>query len=237
MRKTSFLIPTIIAFSFLPLACQADPAGGAVPSAEKSVTAAAVEPGFVRIFNGQDLRGWLLVYKGHSTRGYLVEDGKIVCPKDGGGNLLTVKEYANFVLRFEFKLTPGANNGIGIRAPIAGDISYSGMEIQVLDWKNPRYKGWLKPWQRHGSIYGVVPAKTGFLKPVGEWNKEEITANGRRIKVVVNGGIAVDANLDDVKDPKILKKHPGLARTKGRVGFLGHGSHVEFRNIRIKDLP
>jgi len=82
-----------------------------------------------------------------------------------------------------------------------------------------------------------VPAKTGYLKPAGQWNQEEITANGRRIMVKLNGTVIVDADLDTIKDPAILKKHPGLLRTKGRVGFLGHGSRVEFRNIRIKELP
>ena len=198
---------------------------------------AAEEPGFVSLFDGKTLDGWLLVYKKKPVGGYIVEDGKIVCPPDGGGNMLTVKEYANFIFRFEFKLEPGSNNGIGIRAPISGDIAYAGMEIQVLDHDNERYRGWLKPSQRHGSIYGVVPAKTGYLKPVGKWNREEITANGRRITVNLNGTVIVDADLDTVKDPAVLKKHPGLARVKGRIGFLGHGSPVEFRNLRIKELP
>ncbi len=194
------------------------------------------EKGFVALFDGKTLDGWTLVDKGKQGAGYIVEDGKIVCPRDGGGNLLTDKEFANFVLRFEFKMEPGGNNGIGIRAPIAGDIAYSGMEIQVLDHDHERYKGKIKPTQFHGSIYDVVGAKTGALKAAGEWNSEEIMADGRRIKVTLNGKVIVDANLDDVKDPAVLKKHPGLARAAGRVGFLGHGSLVEFRNIRIKEL-
>ncbi len=197
----------------------------------------AVEEGFVPLFDGQTLNGWLLVYKKNSGRGYLVEDGKIVCPRDGGGNLLTVKEFANFILRFDFRMEPGGNNGVGIRAPIAGDVAYTGMEIQILDHDHPKYQGWLKPEQRHGSIYGVVAAKTGHLKPAGEWNEEEIKADGRRITVTLNGAVIVDADLDSIKDPEILKKHPGLARPAGHIGFLGHGTRVEFRNIRIKELP
>jgi hypothetical protein len=195
----------------------------------------AAEPGFEPLFDGQTLKGWTLV-RGHGP-GYVVKEGIIVCPKEGGGNLYTEAEYANFILRFEFKLSPGGNNGIGIRAPLTGDAAYQGMEIQILDHDDPQYRGWLKPSQHHGSIYDVVPAKTGHLKPTGEWNYEEIIADGRRITVRLNGATIVDANLDDVKDPEVLKKHPGLARKAGHIGLLGHGSLVEFRNLRIKVLP
>lgn len=192
------------------------------------------EPGFTPIFNGKDLTGWVI--KRPYGPGYFVENGRLVCPSDGGGNLFTDKEYANFILRFEFRLEEASNNGIGIRAPYEGDIAYTGMEIQVLDHDAPVYKGKLKPGQYHGSIYDVVPAKTGFLKKLGEWNEEEILAQGRHIKVTLNGTVIVDANLDDVKDPDVLKKHPGLQRTTGHIGLLGHHSRVEFRNLRVKEL-
>ncbi len=198
------------------------------------VAADNADKGFGPLFNGKNLDGWRLV--GKHGRGYVVEEGKIVCPADGGGNLFTEKEYANFVLRFEFKLEEGSNNGIGIRAPFEGDAAYEGMEIQVLDNDAPVYKGKLRPGQYHGSIYDVVPAKQGFLKPTGEWNQEEITANGRHITVKLNGTVIVDANLDDVKDPEVLKKHPGLQRTTGHIGLLGHDTRVEFRNLRVKTL-
>jgi hypothetical protein len=194
------------------------------------------EDGFVSLFNGKDLAGWQLAPQRRPSRGYLVESGAIICPPDGGGNLFTVKEYSNFVLRFEFRLSENTNNGIGIRAPLEGDAAYVGMEIQVLDDNGPAYKGKLRPAQYHGSVYDVFPAETGHLKPTGEWNNEEIVADGRRIKVTLNGAVIVDADLDTVKDPAILKKHPGLQRTKGFVGFLGHNSPVAFRNIRIKEL-
>jgi hypothetical protein len=194
----------------------------------------ASDPGFKPLFNGKDLSGWTLFNK--KGPGYVVQNGVLVCPEEGGGNLLTEGEFDNFVFRFEFKLTPGGNNGVGIRAPIAGDIAYSGMEIQILDHGNEKYKGWLKPTQRHGSVYDVIPASGEALKPVGEWNVEEITANGPKIQVKLNGKIITDADLSTVTDPAVLKKHPGLQRKSGRIGFLGHGSHVEFRNIQIKRL-
>jgi hypothetical protein len=197
--------------------------------------ASAAEPGFADLFNGKTLDGWQLVSR-REGRGYIVENGMLVCPADGGGNLFTEKEYANFVLRFEFRMEPGGNNGLGIRAPLAGDAAYSGMEIQILDDGHERYKGRLKPTQYHGSIYDVIPARPGFLKPAGEWNEEEITAKGRRITVKLNDVIIVDADLDIVREPAILKRHPGLQRSSGHIGFLGHGTRVEFRNIRIKVL-
>ena len=200
-----------------------------------SLAFAADEPGFKPLFDGKTLTGWKLV-NGHGP-GYVPTEGRIVCPAEGGGNLFTEKEYANFVFRFEFLLTPGANNGIGIRAPYEGDAAYKGMEIQILDDSDAVYKGKIRPEQYHGSVYDAIPARTGYRKPVGEWNEEEITVDGRRIKVVLNGVIILDASLDIVREPKVLEKHPGLTRTSGHIGFLGHGSHVEFRNIRVKELP
>ena len=189
---------------------------------------------FKPLFNGKDLSGWTLVKK--SGSGYRVENGVLICPEDGGGNLLTEEEFDNFVFRFDFKLTPGGNSGVGIRAPLAGDIAYSGMEIQILDHDHEKYKGWLKPFQRHGSVYDLIPAKADALKPAGEWNTEEISADGSRIRVTLNGKLITDADLSTITDPEVLKKHPGVQRKGGRIGFLGHGSHVEFRNIRIKRL-
>ena len=193
-----------------------------------------LEKGFQALFNGKNLEGWTLV--GGKGPGYVAQDGMLVCPAEGGGNLLTEQEFADFTLRFEFRLTDGGNNGIGIRAPLEGDIAYTGMEIQILDHDAMRYQGKLKPTQFHGSIYDVIPAKTGFLKELGEWNQEEITAIGPKIKVVLNGTTIVDADLDAVTDAAILKRHPGLMRTSGRIGFLGHGSKVDFRNIRIRAI-
>ena len=170
--------------------------------------------------------------------GFLVRDGMIVCPYEGGQKLMTEKEYANFVLRLEYKLQEDGNNGIGIRAPRDGQTSVHGMEIQILDQSGPKYKPMkLKPEQYNGSIYGVFPARTGFLRKPGEWNEQEIRADGRRITITLNGVIVLNADLDDVREPEVLKAHPGLARKSGHIVLLGHQAHVEFRNIRIKELP
>ena len=194
----------------------------------------AAEKGFTELFDGKTTNGWQLV-KGHGP-GYIVKDGILVCPKEGGGNLFTAKEYKDFIFRLEFKLSPGGNNGVGIRAPLEGDAAYQGMEIQILDHDHAMYKGKIKPSQHHGSVYDVIAAKADALKPVGEWNVEEIHVKGNKIKVTLNGKVITDADLSKVTDEAVHKKHPGLKRAQGHIGFLGHGSHVEFRNIRIKEL-
>ncbi|HMA54609.1 MAG TPA: DUF1080 domain-containing protein, partial [Acidobacteriota bacterium] len=194
---------------------------------------AEADEGFVPLFNGRDLEGWT-----GDTKGYAAEDGKIVIhPELGSGNLYTAGEYGDFVLRFEFKLTPAANNGLGVRAPLEGDAAYAGMEIQILEDGSPVYWG-LRPYQYHGSIYGVVPARRGFLRPPGEWNAEEVTVRGRRVRVVVNGSTVVDADLDEASAGGTIdgNDHPGLKRASGHIGFLGHGSLVEFRNLRLKEI-
>lgn len=194
----------------------------------------AVEKGFKSLFDGKTLNGWQL-RNAHGS-GYGVTNGVLFCRRGGGGNLLTENQYSNFVFRFEFKLEPGSNNGLGIRAPIDGDAAYQGMELQILDDTTKKY-GPLQPVQMHGSVYGVVASKTGAQKPIGEWNSQEVTADGKKIKVVLNGETILDTDLSKVTDPEVLKKHPGLLREGGYIGFLGHGDYVEFRNIRIRELP
>jgi hypothetical protein len=190
--------------------------------------------GFVLLFNGKDLDGWI----GNKVN-HVVEDGTIaIRPELGGrGNLYTEKEYANFNLRLEFKLTPGANNGLGIRTPPEGNAAYVGMEFQVLDNTAEVYAN-LEPWQYHGSVYGVIPAKRGYLKPVGEWNEQEVIVDGTRIKIILNGTVIVDGDIADSIRHGTLdgKDHPGLKRKSGHIGFLGHGSVLWYRNIRIKEL-
>lgn len=191
---------------------------------------------FQPLFDGKSLDGWFVMNK--MGPGFLAENGTIVCPVEGGQKLMTEKEYANFIFRFEFRLEADGNNGIGIRAPRIGHTSTQGMEIQILDQTGPKYGPMkLKPEQYHGAVYDVIPARSGFLKKPGEWNHQEIKADGRQITVRLNGVVILDANLDMVQEPEVLKKHPGLARRSGHIALLGHQSRIEFRNLEIKVLP
>jgi hypothetical protein len=190
--------------------------------------------GFVNLFDGTHIDQWM-----GNTAGYIIHDGAlVVIPDNGsGGNLYTKEEYADFIYRFEFQLTPGANNGIGVHAPPVGDAAYVGMEIQVLDNEAPIYAN-LQPYQYHGSVYGVAAAKRGHLLPTGEWNKEEILLKGSKIKVTLNGTVINEVDLKEVTKNGTIdhKDHPGLARTTGHIGFLGHGDVVRFKKMRIKRL-
>ncbi len=192
------------------------------------------ELGFESLFDGQSLFQWT-----GNTIDYFPSNGELkIDPKRGGkGNLYTKKEYNNFHLKFEFQLTPGANNGLGIRAPLEGDAAYVGMELQILDNTAKVYEK-LQPYQYHGSVYGIIPAKREFLKPVGEWNSEEVIAQGNRIQVILNGETIVDGDIAEAtaNGTPDHKEHPGLFNKTGHIGFLGHGSALSFRNLRIKEL-
>ena len=176
------------------------------------------------LFNGKDLTGW-------KNAKYIVEDGVLICK---GGNLVTEKQYTNYVFEFDFLLPPGGNNGLGIHYPGTGDAAYTGMEIQILDNTHPRYSK-LKDYQYHGSLYTLKAAKRGHRKPVGEWNREKVTVKGPLVKVELNGVVIMEANLDKLNEEK--PKHKGSKRRSGHLCFCGHGAPVKFKNITIKELP
>jgi hypothetical protein len=225
------LLLAMLIGSAVAVATAADPAPAGSAGSAGSTDA---DSGFVSLFDGASLAGWQ-----GATQGYEVVDGELRCRKGAGGKLLTEREFSDFVLRFDFRLTPSANNGLGIRAPLEGDAAFNAMELQILDDAHPVYAS-IAPWQVHGSIYGVVAAERGSLKPAGEWNSQEVTVQGSRVKVNVNGKTILDADVAPFRDGQPTpdrKQHPGLARTTGHIGFLGHGSEVHFRNIRIRELP
>ena len=210
-----------------------------LPQAEPyQLSAQEKKEGFKLLFDGTSLNEW----QGDKTN-YATENGTIAVRKRGSGfgNLYTKDEYGDFIFRFEFKLTAGANNGVGIRTPMGKDAAYHGMEIQILDHFNPIYTSWLKPYQHHGSVYGVIAPKVfDALNPVGEWNTEEIYAKGDYIRVTVNGIVITEGNIREASEGGTKTRdglnHPGLLNKKGYIGFLGHGSELWLRNVRIKSL-
>jgi 3-keto-disaccharide hydrolase len=82
----------------------------------------------------------------------------------------------------------------------------------------------------------MVAAKRGYLRPVGQWNYQEVTVKGSTIRVELNGTIILDTDLSQVTEFMANSPHPGKDRTSGSFGFAGHSSPVRFRNVSIKRL-
>lgn len=187
---------------------------------------------FVPLFADESFTGW------HGAlENYRWEEGVLQCRPTKAGNIYSDAEYADFVLQFEFRLTPAANNGIGLRVPDGGHASTDGLEIQILDDGHPRYAN-LKPYQMHGSVYGLIPATRGSLQPTGEWNTQEIRCLGPRVTVVLNGVTILDGDLHEATRNGTAdeKEHPGASRAAGHLCLCTHGSQVDFRNLRIQVL-
>ncbi|MFO0952204.1 MAG: DUF1080 domain-containing protein [Isosphaeraceae bacterium] len=203
-----------------------------IPPAEANkILASKGNDGFKPIFDGKSLEGWA-----GPVQNYEVAEGAIRCKPHNGGTIYYDKELTDFVARVEFRLPPGGNNGLAIRYPGKGDTAYVGMcELQVLDDTSPKYAK-LDKRQYHGSAYGMAASKRGYLRPVGEWNFQEVTVKGSKVKVELNGSVILDADLSTAKDFMAKSPHPGKDRTSGYFGFAGHGDAVEFRNVSIKPL-
>lgn len=194
---------------------------------EKKRTAA----GFKSIFNGTDWTGW----QGPVDKNQI--QNKAILSQNG--TIFTEETYDDFIVSFEFKVPPGGNNGLAIRYPGSGDTAYAGMcELQILDNPHPKYAK-LNPHQYHGSIYGMVPAHRGYLRPAGQWNYQVVTVQGSRITVELNGTVITDADLAEVDPDSFMadaKKFKGRTRTSGHFGVAGHGDPVVYRRLRIKTL-
>jgi len=187
--------------------------------------------GFVSVFNGKDFTGWQ-----GAVDNYEIKDGAVLCKPGKGGVLYTKDEYDDFVARVEFRLPPGGNNGLAIRYPGEGAGAYTGMcELQVLDTEDKKY-GTIDPRQAHGSAYGMIPAHRGFLRPVGQWNYQQVTIQGSTVKVELNGVTILNGDLSKVTELMNNTPHPGKDRKSGFFGFAGHSDPVEFRNVSIKRL-
>ncbi len=178
------------------------------------------------LFDGTNLDKWT-----GDKKTYVVKDGAIHC--NGNGNLFTKKKYTDFTFRFDFAVSKGANNGIALRSPLKSN-PWNMMELQILDNTAPQYKN-LKAYQFHGSAYGWAGAKRGFLKPVGEWNSQEVIVKGDALKVILNGEVILDVDLMKIK-PTLPKKHKSVWNETGHLGLLGHGKGVKFRNLKIKEF-
>jgi len=209
-----------------------------------------IAEGFVPLFNGTDLTGWTPT--GSQTAYKAIGNGILEYDeREGGANLWTDRDYADFVIRFEFKLSYDCNNGLAVRTPFGRHAAQDGMEVQMLHdegnmyiGSNPQLGSYTRPYQRHGSVYGVIPAKTrpdgkSYLNRAGEWNTEEVTVVGSKIKVVLNGTVILEDDLSKYPTDGTTpdhQKHPGLRNATGRLGWLSHGYPCWWRRVRVKEI-
>jgi len=186
------------------------------------------EQAFTPMFNGVDLTGWQVM----GSESWSVQDGVLECSGEGGGWIRSERQYRDFVLRLEYRVTPDANSGIFIRSALEGNPAFSGMEIQVLD-------DYGEPPDTHsaGSLYDAVAPAVNASKPAGEWNQVEITCWGDNLVVFMNGQKLYAINL---ADPALNatqaeeRKFPNRAQT-GYIGLQNHGAAVAYRNLRINE--
>lgn len=187
--------------------------------------------GFVSLFNGVNLEGWGEV----GTPCWSVQDGVIQCSGvgEGGGWLRSNRMYRNFVLRLEYRISPGGNSGIFLRAPHFGRSSRLGLELQILDDAGtpPSNTG-------TAAIYNAVAPLVNPAKPAGQWNQVEIMLRERHLRVVWNGLLVHDLDLDDPQWNARLPRTHLLTRrpNSGYIGLQNHRSLVEFRYLFLREL-
>jgi hypothetical protein len=185
----------------------------------------------VSLFNGKDLSGWQIV--GEKPESWNVRDGALIANPDGGGWLASTREYDDFELQLAFRVPPGGNSGVFIRAPLYGDPAYTGIEIQILDDLAEKYAN-LKPWQYTGSVYDISAPELRVSKPAGVWQALRIRCIGPDLQIELNGRKINDISLIDHMHRE--KSHPGIKRRGGFIGLQNHGSAVEFKEISITEI-
>lgn len=195
--------------------------------------------GWRLLFDGRTLDGWATNERKPSKTP--VEEGSINPHKCGAYMVVHEKEWSDFVLALDFKISKGCNSGIFFRTnPLApdGSVGYKGLEVAVDDTTSSG---------RHdtGAIYDLVAPCRNAMKPVGEWNHAVITADGPRIIVELNGEQVATMNLDEWPEKarrpdgsehkfseKAWKDHPRV----GYIGLQDHGSPCWYKNIKLLPL-
>lgn len=230
MRSRSFVRAVVVVAwaGLIPVARAATESASPPVPAAPLLAMLDQSDGWESLFDGTSLAGW----EG-DLDGYEASDGVLVCTEKGG-SLYTSETYRDFAFQFRFKLTPGANNGLGIRSPREGNPAYVGIELQILDNDAPVYAN-LQPYQYHGSAYGISPARRGFLKPAGEWNTQTVICVGPWVRVILNGEMITDVNMAEAS-PMDGHQHPGMVREAGHLVLFGHQTRVEFADLRIRDF-
>jgi hypothetical protein len=246
MRKLFFVL---LAGTFLfSISCQKGEQLNQLTKKEKA-------EGWVLLFDGKTSTGWRGVNKDHFPANWVIEDGTLHCKESGqgeagaadGGDILYTKDFKNFVLRLEWKISEGGNSGIFyLGKEVEGwPIYKTAPEMQVLDnAKHPDANLGKDGNRQAGSLYDLIPAKPQNSKPAGEWNSVEITVYDGTVVHKMNGETVLEYHLwtDDwkklVAGSKFPELNPDWANVphQGVIALQDHGDDVWYRNIKIKEL-
>lgn len=191
--------------------------------------------GWSLLFNGKNLSGWHAI--GNREAFSVDAEGNLACAGKDGLWIATDAEYKDFMLKADFKISPGGNSGVFLRATAEGDPAFTGMEIQILD-DHGKYDDKDKRIDSHatGSLYDAVPPSKNMSKATGEWNSYEITCFGNELRVTLNGEQLYAINLDTTPDTHNSRAKLSMRAPTGFIGLQDHGSPVWFRNIKLKKL-
>jgi hypothetical protein len=212
----------------------------AAAAADNELTPQEKKAGWILLFDGKTLDGWMTSSQELSRTP--VDDGCINPHQCGGYMMIHMKQWENFVLSLDFKISKGCNSGIFVRTfplkPLPGkDVGYNGIELAIDDTKTATNHD-------TGAIYDLVKPASNAMKPAGEWNHVAITCNRNVIEVELNGEKVTRMNLDEWTTPNrrpdgtehkfdvAYKTHP----RKGYIGLQDHGSPCWFKNIKLKSL-
>lgn len=236
---SSRLLPCLVVCALLTYAACA---GAAKSKASPGVSAAERREGFVSLFDGRSLQGWHGYGKSaQPVAGWKVVDGAIVRAAEGG-DLVSDRQYGDFDLRIDWKISEGGNSGIFYRGSESEPQIYrSAIEYQVLDNdRHPDGKNGRDRWA--SALYGLYAPSKITTRPVGEWNQTRIVVRGDHVEHWLNGEKVVDVTLGspDWKARVAASKFKdwpafGVARS-GVIGLQDHGDTVSYRNIRIREL-
>jgi hypothetical protein len=195
------------------------------------------EAEFERIFNGKNLDGWV-VWQLDKTEGlepdafHADAEGALACKGYDRYWIRYDRPLGDVVLRMEYKVAEDTNSGVVLRALPGGDPPFTGFEVQIFSdvGQDPNKYG-------NGAIYDVATPMYNPQRPVGEWNDLEITNDGLKVKVVINGRKVIDTDFAELSE-RIGKFDFAYAdmRPEGYLSLQDHGSKVWFRNIRVKKL-
>lgn len=197
--------------------------------------------GWQLLFDGQTTKGWRGFKQKVAPRGWVVEQGSLVRVA-GGADLITTKQYRNFELALEWKIGSGGNSGIMYRVTEDADASYeTGPEMQVLD--DAKHPDGASRLTSAGAAYGLYPSPEGVVHPAGEWNRVRILVKGNHVEHWLNDVKVVEYELLSPDwEAKVaaskFSQWKGYGRAPGGyIALQDHGDRVEYRSIRIRELP